>query len=396
MPSYHKLFVVLIAQLILLGIVSAQNSDRSVLIISNRVGETIDQHEREQYDLFNAIADFHSAQFYSMPDGKVLLEIVKTEPESAVTDTESYYPSKSELMDYKNKIDKTDHMEEMGTESANSVMDSIKTAISDSLVSIELTDGSILKGHIMEEENQKIQFRTLGGLELTIPQSMVQKISQLGGKVKEGKFYRYDPNYSRLMFTPTGRPLRKGEGYFSDYYVFFPGISYGVTNYFSFMAGFSILPGANFNEQLKYIAPRFAIDLNEKMAVSAGALYASATEDFAAGIGFLIGTYGERDKSLTLGLGLGYTKNEADNFSFGEHPIFVIGGNIRLSNSVSLISENWIITGGDFDLGMQPFAFAFRFFGDHLSGDVGLIIIGDVIKEGFPIPWLSFVYNFGN
>jgi len=37
------------------------------------------------------------------------------------------------------------------------------------------------------------------------------------------------------------------------------------------------------------------------------------------------------------------------------------GGNARLSNSVSLASENWIITGGNFYLGTQPFSVAVPF-----------------------------------
>ena len=61
----------------------------------------------------------------------------------------------------------------------------------------------------------------------------------------------------------------------------------------------------------------------------------------------------------------------------------------------SLVSENWFITGEDFSLSEQPFGIALRFFGQNLAVDLGAIIIGEIIKEGFPIPWLSFVYHFG-
>jgi len=62
---------------------------------------------------------------------------------------------------------------------------------------------------------------------------------------------------------------------------------------------------------------------------------------------------------------------------------------------MALVSENWFITGEDWGLGQQPFGIAIRFFGDRVAADVGLILIGEVLEEGFPIPWLSFVYNFG-
>lgn len=265
---------------------------------------------------------------------------------------------------------------------------------SDSLVSISLKDGTTLKGKILRKDETTITVLTLGGLEVKAPLSLVISIQPLQGRVVKGKFYRADPNYSRLMFAPTGRPLRQGDGYFSDFYVFFPSIAYGLTSNISVMAGFSILPGIGFDEQLKYIAPRIGFQPSEKFAVSVGALYTSI-EDVAAGITFAVASFGQPDKSFTAGIGFGYTKEEGGKFEFTEHPIIMLAGNIRLSNNIALISENWFITGENFDLGEQPFGIAIRFFGDRLAVDVGAIIIGEVLDEGFPIPWLSFVYNFG-
>ncbi|MCK4639836.1 MAG: hypothetical protein KAU06_00725 [Candidatus Marinimicrobia bacterium] len=45
--------------------------------------------------------------------------------------------------------------------------------------------------------------------------------------------------------------------------------------------------------------------------------------------------------------------------------------------------------------GIQPFSVAPRFFGEHIAVDVGSIIMFEILEEGFPIYWLSFVYNFG-
>ncbi|MFQ5633135.1 MAG: hypothetical protein ACE5I1_30575, partial [bacterium] len=218
----------------------------------------------------------------------------------------------------------------------------------------------------------------------------------------EGEFRRFDPNYSRLLFAPTGRPLRQGDGYFSDFYVFFPSIAYGVTSNFTIMGGFSILPGVSFDEQLKYFAPKIGVRASEKFAFSIGALYTDV-EDVSAGIVFAVASFGEQDNSFTAGIGLGYTREKDnhngidgdDGFKFADHPVIMLGGNFRLSNSLALVTENWLITGGDFDLNEQPFTLALRFFGDRIAADVGAIFIGEVLEEGFPVPWLSFVYNFG-
>ena len=237
-------------------------------------------------------------------------------------------------------------------------VDAEEIAPSDSLLSISLKDGTILKGKIIKEDKTTIIVITMGSIEIKVPKASIVSINQIRGRLTEGVFYRFDPNYSRLMFAPTGRPLRQGEGYFSDYYVFFPGISYGITDNIGFMAGASVIPGLGLTEQVKYLAPKIGMQTSDKFAISGGALYVSVMDEFTAGIAFVVGSIGQQDKSFTVGLGLGYTKEESEKFKFAEHPIAILGGNIRLSNSIALVSENWIITGGGFDFSEQPFGLA--------------------------------------
>lgn len=375
-----------------------QDSTLKEIIISTRVGNIIDQEEREKFELFKDVDSFQSAQIYRMSDGGVQIQITYVNPVTGNEEIQKQYLTNNEILQLQEFID---HYEEIkrGEYTYQYQPKSVKAVpnfeIQDSLVTVEINDGSNFKGSIVKQDESKIYFKTINGIEATIPKSIIKKIKPLEGKIVEGTYLRLDPNYSRLLFAPTARPLKKGEGYFSDYFVFFPGISYGLTTNISLMAGFSFLPGASFNEQLKYIAPKIGVSLSEKFAIATGALYIGV-EDVAAGIAFLVGTYGERDRCFTLGLGLGYTKEEDEDLKFAEHPILMFGGNARLSNSVALISENWLITGSDFDITQQPFSIGVRFFGDHVSADVALVIILDVIEEGFPIPWLSFIYNFGN
>ncbi|MDH5721633.1 MAG: hypothetical protein OEZ13_13585 [Spirochaetia bacterium] len=37
---------------------------------------------------------------------------------------------------------------------------------------------------------------------------------------------------------------------------------------------------------------------------------------------------------------------------------------------------------------------AVRFFGKQIAVDAGFIFIGEMLKQGFPAPWVSFIYNF--
>ena len=63
-----------------------------------------------------------------------------------------------------------------------------------------------------------------------------------------------DANDTRLLFSPTGRPLRKGEGYFSDFELLFPGVAVGLTDHLS-IAGRHVRssPASGSDEQAFYV-----------------------------------------------------------------------------------------------------------------------------------------------
>ncbi|MYC73316.1 MAG: hypothetical protein F4X17_21665 [Gemmatimonadetes bacterium] len=258
-----------------------------------------------------------------------------------------------------------------------------------SQVSISLNDGTQLEGTIIQETETHILVETLAGLEVKVPRASIVSIE----KHHASAFSRPDPNYTRLMFSPTGRPLRRGDAYFFNHYVFFPGMAYGLTDHFTLSGGVSVLPGVGLNEQLLSVAPKLGFYTSDEVSLSAGVLY-MRIEDDAGGMAFVVGTKGSPDKSFTCGIGLGYIAEEGEDVDFAEHPVLLLGGNIRLSESMSIVSENWLITGGDFKLDQQPLGLALRFLGTKIAVDAGVIIVGEVLKEGFPIPWLSFVYNF--
>lgn len=216
---------------------------------------------------------------------------------------------------------------------------------------------------------------------------------------------------TRLLFSPTGRPLARGAGYFSDHYVLFPGVAYGITDNLSLSGGMSVLPGYGVSEQLFYISPRLGKQFSESLSVSGGALYASGGEGLdhdAVTAGFAMATFGRPDRSVTIGGGVLrtvetrtegrvvngrviYDTRESASYT----PALVVGGVSRLSRRIALVSENWLILHDDFNIKEQPFALGVRFLGDRLSADVGVILVGEALDEGFPIPWLSVSYHFG-
>src|SRR5437016_455228 len=72
---------------------------------------------------------------------------------------------------------------------------------------------------------------------------------------------------------PRGQMLKKGEGYFSDYELFLPGIAYGVTDNVTIGGGVSLFPAA-VEDQVYYVTPKIGISVADKVHVAAGVLFA--------------------------------------------------------------------------------------------------------------------------
>lgn len=252
------------------------------------------------------------------------------------------------------------------------------------VASISLIDGTELKGFIIEENDTLVVFKTISGIDMRIERKLINEISFSRGEIVEGQFQRYDPNRTRLFFGPTARTLEQGKGYFSAYEIFIPFLAVGITDFLTISGGMSLVPGAE--EQLVYIGPKVRILNLENFSLGGGMIYAHVDEeDF--GIVYGVSTVGSERSAFTFGIGWGYTDED-----FSDSPFITLGGEIQISNSVRLLSENWIIPESPLII-----SFGVRFFGDNLAADFGFFrpVGEDTDMEGWPfIPWIGFAYNW--
>jgi len=113
---------------------------------------------------------------------------------------------------------------------------------------ITLDDGSSLVGRITDIGDDEIKFQSDLG-EITIAISKIVQIKEVDDtSFREGKYWFPNPNRTRLYIAPTGRMLNKGEGYFYDTWIFFPGAAYAITDNVTIGAGITIFPGVDFNK----------------------------------------------------------------------------------------------------------------------------------------------------
>jgi hypothetical protein len=277
-------------------------------------------------------------------------------------------------------------------------------------VTITLKDGGTLVGTIVAEDDAVVTLRTASGAELKLPREAIASRGEVElSAPPPPRIPLTDPNESRLMFAPTGRPLGKGNGYFSDHYVLFPGFAFGVTEHLTVAGGFSTIPAVDLEEQIFYLSASSGWKVGKDGAFAIGGFVAGnpsgELEADAGGALFGVATIGPSDRSLSVGLAAVATREQVYDYGprgewsshnewrFHDTPVVMLGGSLRIARNLSLVSESWLIPGNA--LSDQPFGFALRFFNGRISADVGMVLVGELLEEGFPLPWLSFSYHFG-
>jgi hypothetical protein len=361
--------------------IQAAENEIKPIVVSPLIGDRLDAVERETYELLPGLEGFEWATFYLNPDSSLMVKVSLLEGGIQRDTIIARYRTLRAVQSQIRQIAEGETSEEAYY---TTQQDKSQTA---RLQKIILKDGSEMIGRVESRDSGLIRFRTLSHVSMTIPNSQVQEIEMLSGEVVGGEYRRTDPNQTRLLFAPNARSLEAGQGYFSAYEIFFPFVAVGVTDFVTLGGGMTLFPGAS--DQLFYLAPKVRAVHLQDFDLAGGLLYLNSTGGSSDGVGILygVGTYGTSNAALTVGLGWGFAEGEVK-----DKPILLLGGEARISNSVKLITENWIPPNSDVSL----LSFGIRFFGDHLAADLGFMYPAGSDISGFPfLPWLGFAYNFG-
>jgi hypothetical protein len=263
------------------------------------------------------------------------------------------------------------------------------TVAQDSIIEFRLTDGSVLYGRVTEDLGERIVVRVQSGATITLERAQIASMKVVRGRMVDGQMWPEDPHATRLFFGPTARAIKKGEGYFGVYELFFPFVSYGLTDRFTISAGTPIVPEAI--GEIFYLAPKYELVRmrNTSAAVGVLALFAtSAIEGGSAGLLYGVGTFGRPDGALTVGAAVPFVTSGDDGY-IGDKPVIMVGGESRLTRRTKLITENYFSPG---DGGLV--SGGIRFFGERLSADFG---VGAGFAEdgtGCCLPLVNFIYSF--
>ncbi|HUQ47822.1 MAG TPA: hypothetical protein VM053_06195 [Gemmatimonadaceae bacterium] len=271
---------------------------------------------------------------------------------------------------------------QLGAQATERQREELSHVDSSRVLSITTNDGSTFVGRVVAVNPESVDLRTSSGRVTISFASMKPRVS-IGKPGREDWFE--NPNQTRLFFAPTGQMLKKGEGYFSDYELFFPGVAYGVTDNFSIGGGVSIFP-TDFEDQIFYVTPKLGVSLSPKLHVAVGAILSTVPgENSNVGAVYGVGTVGDGDASLTSGIAYGFAGSD-----FTSEFALLIGGEKRLTKRIGLVSENYIVPSS---VGTPVVSAGLRFMSEKLTVDLGLFNApSDPIFPG--LPWVGFVYKF--
>lgn len=258
------------------------------------------------------------------------------------------------------------------------------------LYAARLSSGTTVVGRVDDPRADPLVVQTENGT-LTIPRARLAELRAVAtARLREGVYWPPNPNETRLLFAPTGRMLKPGEGYYSNTYLFIQQFAGGVTPQFTFGGGFSIVPSEDFSNNILYVTPKLGVYNSERTNVAVGVLAAiipGEDTDGTFGIAYGVATFGSPDAHVTTGAGFGYAQGR-----FAQDPVFMIGGEKRLSRRTAFISENYVFPSADETNNLV--SYGLRFFGDRLSVDFALLnTLGEEMV--FPgVPYVAFAVKF--
>lgn len=250
-------------------------------------------------------------------------------------------------------------------------------------VAVHLRDGSLVYGQLERFDADSVVVLAMTG-RVAVARGSVRELRDAGAPHRRSdgttEYWFPNPNASRLVFGPTGRTLAKGEGYFADYDILVGNVAVGLTDRITFGGGGLLVP----ESQLWFITPKIGIVRGEDFNLAVGALYGGWGDTGAGGVGYLVGTWGGADKSLTLGVGNGFSGSGP-----ARDQVIMLGGELRTSRRISLMTENYLTTASS----DAVVSYGIRILGERVSVDVAFF--NSAREPVFPgIPFLGVVVKF--
>lgn len=265
---------------------------------------------------------------------------------------------------------------------------------------IEMNDGSVFVGTIISRDAVKIVLKTAIVPRIELPLINLTRIQEVSANnFKKGVYWFDNPHASRHYYGPSAIPLKKGDGYYQNTWIFLNSFQVGITNNFSIGGGFeifSLLGAGDVNagsyNPIFFLTPKLSYKIGDNLHLGGGLLYVNApigerNQRGGFGITYGVATVGNKNYNMTGGMGWGFV-----NGKFSSTPTLTFSGMARIARKVSFISENWLVPANGY---YSIFTYGLRIMGENTAFDMALIVNSDIATV-FPlgIPFISYTIRF--
>ena len=269
-----------------------------------------------------------------------------------------------------------------------------QTADSTTIWQITMMDDNEFIGHILEETETIIEFKTATIGIITLRKDQIKRREKLRSDGStNGLLWAENRMAYRYFIRNSGYNLKKGEAVYQNAWILVNNLDVGLTDNFSI--GLGTVPIFLFGGGTSpiWLTPRLSIPVEaDKVNLGVGALVGTTVgNDFdnsSFGFGFGNVTLGDRNQNITLGVGYGFFDGE-----FADRPTFNVSGMLRTGKRSYLISENYIISAGNETI--VALSLGGRFTGKRIVLDYGGYFVPNLGTFAIA-PWLSVSIPFGN
>lgn len=343
------------------------------------IGDTLWRADRDRFQLLPMLEGFRYATFALNPDSTLA---VRVHLESQGTEKDTLIPRYRTLASFRRHIDSMQPVER-----------------------ITMKDGSVLVGIVERRRGDSIAVRTQGMGTVRIAAPAVDRIEpyetpdrfEFPATPAPAAFRDslVDPNSTRAFIMPTAQTLPGGHGYIANYELFLLSVAIALNDYVMINGGMLLIPGLFGSENQIYnfgVRVGFA-PARSKTAFGIGAQFLTIPDESPVGLAYGVVSFGDADAKLSLGAGVAFETGRRYWYSSppSTSAVGAVSGESRISRSVKLLGELWIIPGAE----ALPVILGVRFFGGQLSGDIGLLFfLGGSTQDAPGFPVVNLVYNF--
>lgn len=250
-------------------------------------------------------------------------------------------------------------------------------------VRVELREGSVLVGRIILRDSSRTTIETASFGRVVMSNDRIVTLQHVATPEAADDL----PQDTRLTFITNGFGLKQGEGYYQNVWVLGNLVAYGLTDNLSISAGFVPLFLFDGAPTPVMLGLKLSIPLDDGIQLGIGGQAGTVLfeGDMFFGDAYGVLTFGSRQSHVNVGGGALFTDVD-------ELPVIALGGVTKVSRRWSLISENYFFPTEDFAGGLS---FGGRFLTGDASIDFALAIpFGSDFDGLIAIPWLGVTIPF--